>query len=40
MTDYLSAHQYLQPEVNSQDHSCDISLRLSYFHPFLHVMHC
>ena len=34
MMNYLSVHQYLQLEVNSRDHPCDIYLRLVYFHPF------
>ena len=38
--DYLSVHQYLQPEVNSRHRNCDISLRLIHFYQFLHVKHC
>ena len=40
MMNYLSNHQYLQPTVNSWDHSCGISSRLIHFHPFLHVTYC
>ena len=40
MMDYLSVHQYLQPEVNSRHHNYDISLRSIHFYQFFHVTHC